>query len=44
MKVREMGFVVSDEVNEETEVTKNDFGNYEFVLADTKWEYDPTSR
>lgn len=38
MKVREMGFVVSDEVNEETEVTKNDFWNYEFVLADTKWE------
>ena len=43
MKVREIGFVVSDEVNEETEVTKNDFGNYEFVLADTKLEYDPTS-
>ena len=44
MKIREMGFVVSDEVNEKTEVSKNDFGNYEFVLADTKWEYDPISR
>lgn len=43
-KIREMGFVVSDEVNEKTEVSMNDFGNYEFVLADTIWEYDPISR
>ena len=43
MKIRELGFEVSDRVNEKTEVTKNDFGNYEFVLCDIKWEYDPAS-
>lgn len=43
MKLRDMGFTVSDKKNLETEVSENEFGNYEFVLYDTRWEYDPTS-
>lgn len=44
LTIKEMGFDVPEEVNKSTKVWKNESGNYRFVLEDTKWEYDPTSR